>query len=220
VIGLSGRCGTVEAVVYESRHDAPDRLLVRSRRWGGLCSVPIADVARVDPDARQVMLRAVELDPDPSRMTVAPWPTAAAALCTAVGIAFIVAGLSFIHGGRRADTIGARSAASPSITAHRPARLPAKPPRPPPTAASLLTVVARRGECWILLRTGDASGQLIDQTLLTLGRRLAVHLDRPIWARIGNPAAIDVYIGGHRVRRLPRLTANITFTAAGMRSSG
>jgi hypothetical protein len=163
------------------------------------------------------MLRTAELDTDRSRTPVAPWPKWAA-LCTAAGIAFIAAGVSFIHSGTRADTIS--SAVTPSITIHRPGRVAAEAPPPPTTSPSLLTVVARRGECWILLRAGGASGRLIDQVLLGPGRRLAVRLDGPVWARIGNPAAIDVYIAGHRVSRLPRLTANITFTAAGMRLSG
>jgi hypothetical protein len=219
VFGPSGHLGTVEAVVYESRHDVPDRLLVRSRRWGRLRSFPMADVARADREARQIVLRSHELAALP---TVAHRTTTTAAVCATVGTASIFAGLFFIHTGTRSNTVpGPRpDARSTTATIHRPGLLLAKAPAPRPVPSSALTVVARRGDCWILLRERDASGRRIEEVLLTRGQHLAVRLDHPVWARIGNPAATDVYIAGRRVRRLPSLTANITFTAAGMRLAG
>jgi hypothetical protein len=70
-----------------------------------------------------------------------------------------------------------------------------------PTRAVL---VASRGPCWLEVRETDQSGTLIYENTLQQGEKLPVKLTSgPVWIRIGSPSALDIRLGGKRVRGLP-----------------
>jgi hypothetical protein len=57
--------GKVSGIRFDSRHDCPARLEVRTRRPRRLVLVPVEDVEQIDPVARRIVLRV-----DPRRHTV------------------------------------------------------------------------------------------------------------------------------------------------------
>jgi cytoskeletal protein RodZ len=63
-----------------------------------------------------------------------------------------------------------------------------------PTRAVLAAV---RGNCWLWVRSRDASGPTVYEATLAQGKTLAVDLKNgPVWIEVGNPPSLDVRLGG------------------------
>ena len=81
------------------------------------------------------------------------------------------------------------------------AAAPASRQRPaPPT----LAILAARGDCWLLVRAGSASGPVVYEGTLRRGRSLTFAL-RFLWLRLGAPASVDVRVRGALVPGLSTL---------------
>jgi cytoskeleton protein RodZ len=84
-----------------------------------------------------------------------------------------------------------------------------------PTRAVL---VASRGDCWLWLRAGSASGRTLYEATLTQGRTLPVDLKHgPVWIDVGDPPSLDVRLGGKLVNGLPRQAGNVLLTRSGLK---
>jgi len=86
-----------------------------------------------------------------------------------------------------------------------------------PTRAVL---VASRGNSWLWVRAGSATGATVFEGTLLQGKTLPVNLaDGPVWIRIGDPTSIDVRLGGKVVPGLPTQVGNVLLTRRGVRAA-
>jgi hypothetical protein len=90
--------------------------------------------------------------------------------------------------------------------------------KPPPAALpSRAVLTAARGAVWLQVRSGSASGAIVYQNTLLQGQTLPVKLaSGPVWIRIGNPAGLDIHLGGKLLTGLPRQPGNIILTRRGL----
>jgi cytoskeletal protein RodZ len=83
-----------------------------------------------------------------------------------------------------------------------------------PTRAVL---VASRGDCWLWVRSGSASGPTVYEGTLLQGKTLPVSLKKgPLWIRVGDPGSLDVRLGGKIASGLPSQTGNVLLTRHGL----
>jgi cytoskeletal protein RodZ len=77
-------------------------------------------------------------------------------------------------------------------------------------------VVASRGNSWLWIRSG-ANGPTVYEGTLLQGKTLPVNLKNgPVWIRIGDPASIDIRLGGRLVHGLPTQVGNVLLTRRGI----
>jgi cytoskeletal protein RodZ len=87
-----------------------------------------------------------------------------------------------------------------------------------PALPSRAVIVASRGDSWLWIRAGGASGATVYQGTLLQGRTLPVSLKSgSVWIRIGDPPSIDVHLGGKLVHGLPTQVGNVLLTRRGIR---
>ena len=92
-----------------------------------------------------------------------------------------------------------------------------QPVTPLPTRAVL---VAARGDVWLELRSGSATGPVIYEDTLAQGQSLPVQLKSgPVWIDMGAPWNLDVHMGGKLVPGLPTHIGAILLTRSGLKSS-
>jgi cytoskeleton protein RodZ len=127
--------------------------------------------------------------------------------------------------------------AQPALSALEPALAPATPESAParvttrnerPAKASrggarrkaempTLVLLAIRGECWLSVRVGSRAGEVLYEGLLEEGQTLRFK-KRKLWIRLGAPQNLTVRLNGKAVSRLPKETANVAVSAAGVRT--
>src|SRR5262245_49574312 len=79
-------------------------------------------------------------------------------------------------------------------------------------------LVAARGDSWLWIRSGSASGPTVYEGTLVQGKTLPVKLTSgPVWMRIGDPPSLDVRLGGKVVSGLPTQVGNVLLTRHGIR---
>jgi hypothetical protein len=127
--------------------------------------------------------------------------------------------------------VAVASALSGSSSSPRPARTPSGPPTtsssppssgttsgttPPRPALTRMAVLAARGPCWLLVRSGSATGPIVYQGTLQSGAAVRF-TRRRLWVRLGAPASLDLRING---RLVPGLTGvspvNLLLTPRGV----
>jgi cytoskeleton protein RodZ len=95
-----------------------------------------------------------------------------------------------------------------------------QPPPPHHVAAALPThavVAAARGNCWLWVRSGSANGPTLYESTLLQGKTLPISLTKgPVWIDIGDPASIDVHLGGTLVHGLPTQAGMVLLTRHGL----
>jgi hypothetical protein len=72
--------------------------------------------------------------------------------------------------------------------------------RPPPAApkrpaAPTLTISATRGDCWVEVRAGSSSGEILYAGTLASGSSLRFKRDK-VWLRLGAASNVDVHVNG------------------------
>jgi cytoskeletal protein RodZ len=138
-------------------------------------------------------------------------------------IVAIVAGVAAwrLSGSSGSEKQGAPPASSPTTTATTPTK-PKKTKKHKhhvvvalPTRAVL---VASRGDCWLWIRSGGASGPTVYEATLTQGKTLPVNLKNgPVWIDVGDPPSLDVKLGGKLVGGLPHQAGNVLLTRTGLK---
>ncbi len=142
-----------------------------------------------------------------------------------LGIAIVVVivaimGWSLTRGGHRNSTppppVTIPVTTAPVTTAPAPTKPKRTRPLPPPR----LLLKASRGDCWLSVHLGSATGATLYEGILTLGSSL--HFARKaLWIRIGAPGSVDLRLNG-RLLTLPPPTGgtlNVLVTRAGIRSA-
>jgi len=100
----------------------------------------------------------------------------------------------------------------------KPQKNPHKPHHVTVALPSRAVLVASRGNCWLAIRAGGASGALIYQGTLAQGQKLPVKLTSgPVWMTVGNPPALDVLLGGKLAHGLPTQVGNVLLTRRGIK---
>jgi Helix-turn-helix domain/RodZ C-terminal domain len=79
-----------------------------------------------------------------------------------------------------------------------------------------LTLVAARGDCWLSVHVSSRDGRVAYEGLLRLGESVPLAGKR-FWIRIGAPWNLDARLNGRLLTGLPRDTANVLVTTAGLR---
>jgi cytoskeleton protein RodZ len=116
---------------------------------------------------------------------------------------------------------GAPRTSVPTTTAPR-TTAPKKHHTKPVSAAlpSRAMVVASRGNSWLWVRSGSASGPTVYEGTLAHGKTLRVSLKNgPVWMRIGDPPSIDVRLGGKLLHGLPSQVGNVLLTKRGLKAA-
>jgi cytoskeletal protein RodZ len=179
----------------------------------------------LDLDARLFVdefdARFAEPEPPPAapkwRLPLRP-PSRRALVITAAGVAVLASVLAFAFSGgvgRRATPPPARpkpqtqtrQASSPPKRSHQ---LPAA-----RLSVSHLVLTASRGECWLSVHAGSATGPLLYQGILTSGHSLEF-FRRWLWIRIGDPSSLSATLNGAPITTLPTQTGNILVTPSGV----
>ncbi len=154
------------------------------------------------------------------RTRIAAW---VAALVVAVVVA-VVAAIVYLGSGGGSSSAGAGRAGAthPGHTAP-PATgtVPSTPAgsgaaAPPPARPRALVMSATRGDVWLLVRAGSATGKVLYQSTLASGRRLTF-LRRRLWVRVGAPWNLAVTAGRRRLVVPLQAPGDILVTATGAR---
>jgi cytoskeletal protein RodZ len=136
----------------------------------------------------------------------------------AVGLAVVVvaAGLWWL-GGRGGGSVRTPPPTPVSVTP--PPTVPtvtAPPKTPPPAAPAVLRLVAATGDCWLSVRVGAANGPVAFEGMLRQGGSMSFGLQRRLLIRLGAPQHLTATIAGRAVADLPRRTADVVVTRAGL----
>jgi hypothetical protein len=90
-------------------------------------------------------------------------------------------------------------------------------PRAPVVAASLLSLTAARGSCWLWVRIGSATGPTVYERTLAPGQTVRFGLGRRLWIRVGAPWNLDVTAGSTSLTaQLPTRTGDVTAGPSGL----
>jgi cytoskeleton protein RodZ len=82
---------------------------------------------------------------------------------------------------------------------------------------SRAVLVASRGNSWLWIRSGSATGPTVFEGTLLQGKKLPVNLKNgPVWIRVGDPPSLDVRLGGKLVHGLPTQAGNVLLTRQGI----
>jgi cytoskeletal protein RodZ len=82
---------------------------------------------------------------------------------------------------------------------------------------SRAVVVASRGNSWLWVRSGSATGPTVYEGTLLQGKTLPVNLQNgSVWMRIGDPPSIDIRLGRTLVHGLPTQVGNVLLTRRGI----
>jgi cytoskeleton protein RodZ len=145
---------------------------------------------------------------------------------TALGvIAVIVAAVAAwqLTGSSGNDKQGAPPASrqtTTTTTTHTTPKKPKKKHKHHVTAAlpTRAVLVASRGDCWLWIRSGSASGPTVYEATLAQGKTLPVDLTNgAVWIDIGDPPSLDVRMGGKLVTGLPKQAGNVLLTRSGLK---
>jgi cytoskeleton protein RodZ len=114
------------------------------------------------------------------------------------------------HGAPPVPIAAAAAAPSLKVTLAKP-----KPLHVAPVHTSVLRLAALRGDCWLDVRFGSASGRRVWVGFLRRGGTMEFGLRRRLWLRLGNPVAVRVTLDGKPVSGLPGLATSVVFSASG-----
>jgi hypothetical protein len=92
--------------------------------------------------------------------------------------------------------------------------------KPPPPAAPATPVYAvfkaARGNCWLLVRNGGATGAVLYERTLAQGATVRLRLGNALWVRMGAPWNLDLTVAGRRIAQLPSTPANVAVSKSGI----
>jgi transcriptional regulator with XRE-family HTH domain len=134
------------------------------------------------------------------------------AACALLALA-VAAAFAGGKGGSTASSKQPSTAPHPAIVA--PALAATAVVRPhPKAAAAALTLRASRGDCWLLVRAGSASGPVLYSSVLRSGSGLRLAVRKGLWIRLGAPWNVVARVGTRRVT-LPALTGDVLVAPRG-----
>jgi uncharacterized protein DUF4115 len=85
--------------------------------------------------------------------------------------------------------------------------------------AGQLTLVAVRGDCWIVVRAGSSSGEQLYAGTLAAQKSISFR-GRRFWVSLGAATNIDARFNGKPLQGFPHGTANVAINGASARLAG
>lgn len=167
--------------------------------------------------------------PQPARRAV---DLSAARLLDRVSKVHVAVAAALLLGGLAVWRLGSSGSTTPPVTHELTA---ARAPRPAPVrpvhatarhpapaheaaAAPVLSLVAARGSCWLLVRRGSSTGPVLYEQTLAQGGHVRFGVSTPLWIRVGAPWNLDAKLGGRTLQgALPSSTGDVVATARGLR---
>jgi cytoskeletal protein RodZ len=137
-------------------------------------------------------------------------PTAILALGLVVFGGVAVWQLGFTTAKRTAIPPVANAAVAPVRHVAKPKAKHAAPKRHAVTPPGTLVVRAVRGDCWVLVRAGSATGPVLYERILGRGGTVRFGLKQKLWVRLGAPWNADVTARGKALGPFPRQIVNLT----------
>jgi cytoskeleton protein RodZ len=95
----------------------------------------------------------------------------------------------------RPDVLGIESASPSPVESASPKATPTETPTEKPVPADQVRVTATTGDCWLQVRRGSATGEIVYEGTLVKGSRRTWRGD-PLWLRIGSPVSVRLRLGG------------------------
>jgi cytoskeleton protein RodZ len=96
------------------------------------------------------------------------------------------------------------------------------PPTPPPASSATrlakLSLSATRGDCWVRVRAGSATGRLLYEGTVQQGQTQRFVKWKRLWVEVGAPTMLDVRLNGRAVRDFPERQSIVIVTAKGVRT--
>lgn len=86
-----------------------------------------------------------------------------------------------------------------------------RPKRPAPPPETSLTISATRGDCWVEVRVGSATGEVLYAGTLATGRTLRFSREK-VWLRLGAASNVDIVVNG-RPSTVPPGTVELVLPA-------
>jgi hypothetical protein len=152
---------------------------------------------------------------------VAAAATAAAVVAAAVGLAALLTSRHHDHPPAAAIAEPAATLPAPSTTATTavPAVLVSSDSQGAHynLASSATVELVPSSPCWVEIRAGGATGQLVFQGLVRPGERRPIPATTPVWLRLGNPPGVAIVVNGTALQPPGRTSSqpyNFTFAPA------
>jgi transcriptional regulator with XRE-family HTH domain len=160
-----------------------------------------------------------EISPRPEPPPLPPLPWRAIALVALVLGAAATGGIWALSS--RGPSAPAVAPAPASHAASRPAAVKhvirQRPAVAAPAVAAVAVLRAVRGDCWILVKSGD---RIVWQGMLRQGGTLRLGLSKHLWVRLGAPWNLDLHVAGRTVGGLPHAPVNVVLSRAGLATVG
>ena len=84
-------------------------------------------------------------------------------------------------------------------------------------SSARLVLTAARGDCWVQLRAGSASGRLLFEGTVEQGQAKRF-TRKKLWLEVGAASNLNVRLNGRRVQNFPQGPAIVVVTAKGVRT--
>jgi hypothetical protein len=92
-------------------------------------------------------------------------------------------------------------------------------PKPKRPKKAHLVLTAARGDCWMEVRAGSATGPLVYEGTVQLGETQRFMKWKRLWLQLGAPSNLIAKLNGHAVRNFPRTQAVVLVTPKGVRAA-
>jgi cytoskeleton protein RodZ len=90
-------------------------------------------------------------------------------------------------------------------------------PSRPVARVARLVLNAVGGDCWLQVRAGSATGELLYEGTLQQGQTQRFAKWKRLWIQLGAPAYLQAKLSGHRVKNFPTSPSIVAVTAKGVR---
>ena len=90
-------------------------------------------------------------------------------------------------------------------------------PSQPARRLAKLVLNAASGDCWLQVRAGSATGELLYEGTLQQGQTQRFLKWKRLWIQLGAPAYLTAKLNGHKVKKFPTSPSIVVVTAKGVR---
>jgi len=90
-------------------------------------------------------------------------------------------------------------------------------PSQPVQRLARLVLNAVGGDCWLRVRSGSATGELLYEGTLQQGQAQRFAKWKRLWIQLGAPVYLQAKLNGHRVKNFPTSPSVVAVTAKGVR---